>query len=228
MRKDNYNKKIGTRAKVIIPALPPDNYSWLDRTTCSRGHELKDNTYTPPSGSIRCRTCLKEADWRRKHPDSPEAKAFKRIEKSERYYPDNPKHGKYGTPAYVSWIAMKSRCYNPNSFGYEYYGGRGIKVCDKWLEFKGFYEDMGERPEGHTLDRIDNDSDYELSNCRWVSRQAQAINRRCRNKFGYKGVTKVKDRYECRITREGVYIYLGTFTNFEDAASMSLAAQEQL
>ena len=83
------------------------------------------------------------------------------------------------SPVYKSWESMKNRCNNFNNIGYPYYGGRGIKVCIEWNDFRNFYKDMGERPEGMTLDRYpNNDGDYEPNNCRWATPAEQAQNKR--------------------------------------------------
>jgi hypothetical protein len=83
------------------------------------------------------------------------------------------------TGEYNAWAAAKARCANPNHPSFPYYGGRGIRMCQRWSEsFEAFMADMGDRPDGLELDRIDNDGDYEPGNCRWATRSQQNSNRR--------------------------------------------------
>ncbi len=82
------------------------------------------------------------------------------------------------SPTYTSWENMIARCYNSNSPHYVNYGGRGITVCDRWRDFRNFLADMGERPDGFTLDRVNVDGNYQHSNCRWATRSQQQRNRR--------------------------------------------------
>lgn len=91
-------------------------------------------------------------------------------------------HGMKYSPEYKSWRAMKQRCYYPKAKDYKYWGGRGIKVCDEWLNsFSAFYRDMGKRPSlEYTLDRINGDGNYEPGNCRWASKLEQRSNRRAK------------------------------------------------
>ncbi len=90
------------------------------------------------------------------------------------------RHGMTDTPTYFTWLAMRTRCSNPNVWDYKYYGGRGIGICERWNDFRNFYADMGERPDGLTLDRIDVNGDYEPNNCRWATWQEQCANKRAK------------------------------------------------
>lgn len=92
-------------------------------------------------------------------------------------------HGLHGTPIYNCWKAMMQRCTNPKHPAWEHYGGRGISVCERWLDVKHFVEDMEPRPEGHSLDRIDTNGNYEPSNVRWATPTEQQNNRRCSRKI---------------------------------------------
>lgn len=87
-------------------------------------------------------------------------------------------HGLYLSPAYRIWASMIQRCTNKKCGGYENYGGRGIAVCERWLKFKNFVADMGQRPDGKSIDRKDNDGNYEPSNCRWATKAEQEKNKR--------------------------------------------------
>lgn len=100
------------------------------------------------------------------------------------------KHGMSRSYTYVSWGAMIQRCTNPNDSAYKYYGERGINVCDSWLKFKNFFRDMGIRPKGLTLDRIDNSLNYSKANCKWATRMQQARNMRCNKMIEYQGKIK--------------------------------------
>ncbi len=90
----------------------------------------------------------------------------------------NDIHGMSGTKIYSIWVGMRSRCENKNHNKYGYYGGRGIGVCSAWSVFSSFYSDMGDKPEGVTLERIDNSLGYSPSNCTWASHSVQSRNKR--------------------------------------------------
>lgn len=90
---------------------------------------------------------------------------------------------------YSTWKAMKARCFNPKNRGYRHYGGRGIRVCKRWMKFENFLADMGERPAGLQIDRIDNDGNYEPGNCRWATPLENALNTRWSRRYTFKGKT---------------------------------------
>ena len=96
----------------------------------------------------------------------------------------NTTHGKSNTSEYEIWCGMKKRCYNPNYKEFRYYGGRGITICDSWKNsFEAFYQDMDRRPSSkHSIDRVNNDGNYEPSNCRWATIKEQNNNKRLKRK----------------------------------------------
>lgn len=93
-----------------------------------------------------------------------------------------PVHGLTNSPTWRSWAAMIQRCTNPARSNWPYYGGRGIRVCDRWHSFALFFKDMGLRPDGMTIDRRENSGDYEPDNCFWATAKQQAANRRPRTR----------------------------------------------
>ena len=96
-------------------------------------------------------------------------------------------HGKSNDSIYRIWKGMKNRCNNHGNDNYIRYGARGIRVCTRWLSFKNFYEDMGDKPKGMSLDRIDNNGDYCKKNCRWATRKQQQRNMRSNHFIAYRG-----------------------------------------
>ena len=106
-------------------------------------------------------------------------------------------HGMHKHPLFKTWISMRARCYKKWCTSYPNYGGRGITVCERWRNsFPNFLADMGERPPGHSIDRIDNDGNYEPSNCRWATPKQQTNNQRPRRLFrgGFKMIGSIFTR----------------------------------
>lgn len=124
-------------------------------------------------------------------------------------------------PEYKAWVSMKSRCYNPNENGYEHYGGRGIKVCDRWLDdYQSFLDDMGKRPSlNHSIDRIDNDGNYEPSNCKWSEPYEQVRNQRAQGASGYRGIYwfATRNKWHVRIKTRRKRVHIGYYDVLEDA-----------
>lgn len=97
-------------------------------------------------------------------------------------------HGMSKTSTYSTWSGMKDRCFNPKNKFFHYYGGRGIVVCDRWLDFTNFFADMGEKPsKEYSVDRIDNDGNYCPENCRWATKAEQMSNRRINRRISFNG-----------------------------------------
>lgn len=117
-------------------------------------------------------------------------------------------HGLSRTPEYRSWYSMKERCFNTKHPCYHLYGGRGITICERWMSITNFYADMGDRPEGTSLDRIDSDKNYEPENCRWATREEQAINTRRSNRLNTRSV-RVQQMLDAGIDKSVIEYSLG-------------------
>jgi hypothetical protein len=147
--------------------------------------------------SVLCRcTCGKERHIRYRHLYSQHTRSCLQCS-SEKIAAKKTRHGFSSrktnrTPTYRSWAMMISRCRNPNVPSYNNYGGRGIKVCDRWLDFANFLADMGERPSlAYSIDRFpDNNGNYEPSNCRWATRKQQTRNTRRNKLIEFNGKTQ--------------------------------------
>lgn len=113
------------------------------------------------------------------------------------------KHGYSRSKTYKSWQQMKDRCLNENHHAFKNYGARGIMIYERWMVFENFLDDMGERPEGKTLDRIDNNGHYEPGNCRWSTKKEQSQNRR-NNKLNKISIDKIKEMLNKNISQSRI------------------------
>jgi len=110
------------------------------------------------------------------------------------------------TKTYTCWLSMRERCNNKNHDHYSYYGGRGIAVCERWKSFDNFLSDMGEKPEGMTLDRRDNSGPYCPENCQWATRSQQMRNTRHNRMVTYDGVTMTVTEWAIRLGLTRLFI----------------------
>ena len=155
-----------------LTALIRNGQRWLCQCDCGKKKSIQ-TTHLRSGATRSCGHLIGEA-------------TRKRCTKHGR----KPRGGNRQDPTYSTWCGMWTRCTNPNQRTWANYGGRGIKVCDRWKDFQLFLADMGERPEGSTLDRIDNDGDYCPGNCQWQTLARQSRNKRNTLSLTYAGRTQ--------------------------------------
>lgn len=156
MRLDNLTKKRFGRLIVVAQASNKGRHvQWS--CLCDCGNESTTSAYCLRSGQTQSCGCLQK----------------------ERVKEATTKHGMTTSREYCSWQSMKSRCYYPENKSYKHYGGCGVEVCTRWRDsFQDFYDDMGNRPNGTTLDRINTHGNYEPDNCKWSTSKEQNNNKR--------------------------------------------------
>lgn len=138
-------------------------------------------------------------------------------------------HGLSRTSEYRSWAQMKARCYNKNHHAYERYGGRGIKVCARWLDSAtNFMKDMGIKPSRlHSLDRINPNGNYEPDNCRWADQNEQAMTRRKSNPIAGVFFEKDKKFWRASLSVKGVRVLHKRCKTYEEAVALRAAAEKK-
>lgn len=196
-----FNRLVGVKM-IAIDASKENNHLWLFDCDCGAQKEARiKNVRSGKTTSCGC--------------------AFKEMMGSR-----NQKHGLSKCKSYRTWKDMRARCRNPNDTDFGLYGGRGISICERWDNFSLFYADMGERPDGMTLDRIDVDGDYSPENCRWANAETQANNKRSNLKIEFGGETLTLQQWANKtgIKRETIAARLKSGWSVSDALNRGPSA----
>lgn len=200
-------KKLSDRKSRLTPISFYEkrgtNDYWIFQCSCGNEKVIRYSSYK--SGISRSCGCM-------------------RIEVSTKHGHKKPN---YTSPTYSSWKAMNTRCNNPNYPENHLYSRRNIKICDRWKDFKNFLEDMGERPEGKTLDRINNDGNYEPSNCRWACPSEQTDNRRCVRKVTFNNEIKTLRQWSKDLNLSRSILYRRIFVNKWDVKKAFLTEKKK-
>ena len=195
---------------VVIEKLEKKWGKWLVKVKCDCGTEKTVYLYDMQREKVKSCGCLN--------------KELAKLRAT--------KHGMKGTKIYGTWTNIRSRCLSKNNPSYVNYGGRGISICKEWDDFSVFYKDMGDVPEGKSIDRIDNNKGYSANNCRWATAQQQAENKGMykKNKLGITGVyyDAIRNRYLAVITskRKQKRLYYGN--DFLEACCARKSAELKL
>lgn len=149
---------------------------------------LRIESGSPRTAVFKCLSCSNVFS-KRIEKNKPRNPCKCKVDRGEfcRKHGESPSHSK--TREYNIWRSMRQRCNYPSHKSYSEYGGRGIKVCEKWSDYSNFIKDMGRCPPAYSLDRINPNGDYTPENCRWADKKTQAVNRRITIKLTFEGVT---------------------------------------
>lgn len=179
-----FNEDVAGQRFGRCAAIEREGRNWL--FLCDCGNEFVAGLYEYRVGKRQdCASCRQS----RKSAERPKRKRPPSVRPRVTH---GHSRGAKMSPTYRVWSGMFTRCFNSKHHTYRYYGARGITICERWRKFENFLADMGERPDGLSIDRINNDGNYEPSNCRWATNKEQQANTRPKNKL--KNITKLASR----------------------------------